>query len=147
MIAVDTNVLVHAHRGDSSWNDRAYARLTQLVESGAPWAIPWPCVHEFFGIATNPRMWGRRPSTPAEALDQLQAWMSSPSLALLGESENYWAVLRDLVTTARVRGGQIHDARIAAICLAHGVRELWTSDRDFGRFPALSVRNPLASGD
>jgi predicted nucleic acid-binding protein len=37
----------------------------------------------------------------------------------------------------------VHDARIAALCLSHGVYELWSGDRDFSRFPALRVRNPL----
>jgi predicted nucleic acid-binding protein len=43
----------------------------------------------------------------------------------------------------RISGPQVHDARVAAICQDHGVRELWTADRDFGRFPALKVRNPF----
>jgi predicted nucleic acid-binding protein len=42
-----------------------------------------------------------------------------------------------------VTGPLVQDARIAALCLQHGVRELWTADRDFSRFPALGVRNPL----
>jgi predicted nucleic acid-binding protein len=40
-------------------------------------------------------------------------------------------------------GGRVHDARIAAICLEHKVRELWSADRDFGRFSELKVINPL----
>jgi len=44
---------------------------------------------------------------------------------------------------AMAQGGAIHDARIAAICLSHGVAELWSADRDFSRFPALPIRNPL----
>jgi predicted nucleic acid-binding protein len=77
VIAVDTNILVYAHRADSPFHDRA--RLT----------------------------------------------------------------LEPLALAARAHGGAIHDARIAAICLAHGVAELWSADRDFSRFPALAVRNPL----
>jgi len=46
---------------------------------------------------------------------------------------------------ARTQGGAIHDARIAALCLYHGVTELWSADRDFTRFPALAVRNPLVA--
>jgi len=37
----------------------------------------------------------------------------------------------------------IHDARIAAICLENGVVELWSADRDLGRFAGLKVVNPL----
>jgi hypothetical protein len=44
---------------------------------------------------------------------------------------------------AGLAGGAVHDARIAAICMAHGVGELWTRDRDFSRFPDLRTRDPL----
>jgi predicted nucleic acid-binding protein len=76
-------------------------------------------------------------------VDQLEAWLESPSLTLLTESEGYWPVLRTLMQEGRIAGPQAHDARVAALCRLHGVRELWTAERDFGRFPGLTVRNPL----
>jgi toxin-antitoxin system PIN domain toxin len=142
VIAVDTNVLVYAHRSDSEWNERAHERLVELATSRALWGIPWPCVHEFFAIVTHPRVYDP-PSTIAQALDQLEAWFESPSLSLLAEDELYWPLLRDLLSRGRVAGPHVHDARIAALCRLHGVRELWTADRDFGRFPFLRTRNPL----
>ena len=142
MIAVDTNVLVYAHREDSPWHGAAYDRLRHLAEGRAPWAIPWPCIHEFLAIVTHARICA--PPTPlAAAVDQVDAWMESPSLVLLAESEGYWNDLRDTLRTGRVSGAQIHDARIAALCAQHGVTELWSADRDFGRFPGVTVRNPL----
>jgi uncharacterized protein len=142
MIAVDSNLLVYAHREDSHWHDAAYARLVELAEGQAPWAIPWPCIHEFLAIVTHARIYA--PPTPLEkALDQVDAWMESPSLVLLAESENYWLQLRALLQAGRVSGPQVHDARVAALCRQHGVSELWTADRDFGRFVGLHVRNPL----
>ena len=69
--------------------------------------------------------------------------LESPSLVVIAESEGYWARLRSLLLSSRVTGGKVHDARIAALCLHHGVAELWSADRDFGRFPELRVRNPL----
>jgi len=142
MIAVDTNLLVYAHREDSPWHEAAYARLAELAEGRGPWAIPWPCLHEFLAIVTHPRIF--EPPTPLDlALDQVEAWLESSSLALLAESPGYWLSLRSAIQSGRVDGPQVHDARIAALCLSHGVRELWTADRDFSRFPALKVRNPL----
>jgi predicted nucleic acid-binding protein len=44
---------------------------------------------------------------------------------------------------AKIHGGVIHDARVAAICVEHGVTQLWTLDRDFSRFPAIRTDNPL----
>lgn len=144
MIAVDTNVLVFAHRPDSALHAPAAARVRGLAEGRAAWAIPWPCIHEFLAIVTHPRIY--RPATPlADALGQVDAWLESPSVVLLSEDGVYRPVLRGLVERARVAGPQVHDARIAALCLANGVSELWTADRDFGRFDALRVRNPLVS--
>lgn len=144
MIAVDTNILVYAHREDSQWHDVAYSRIVNLAEGRAPWAIPWPCIHEFLAIVTHPKIYA--PPTPLPgALDQVKAWMESPSLILLSESENYWSELRDTLDAGRIAGPQVHDARIAALCKLHGIRELWSADRDFGRFAGLKFRNPLVS--
>lgn len=142
MIAVDTNILVYAHRADSSWHARAVREIGTLAEGRAPWAIPWPCLHEFLAIVTHPRIY-KPPSPLATAIDQVEAWLDSPGLVVLGEGAGYWERLRPLLEAGRVEGPRTHDARVAAICLLHGVRELWTCDRDFSRFPDLAVRNPL----
>jgi len=142
MIAVDTNLLVYAHREDAAWHDVAYACVKQQAEGTTPWAIPWPCIHEFLAIVTHPRIYA--PPTPADrAVEQVDAWLESPSLVLLGESEGYWPNLRTLVLKGRISGPMVHDARVAALCIQHGVREIWTADRDFGRFSGIHARNPL----
>jgi uncharacterized protein len=142
VIAVDTNILVYAHRADSPWHALAQQVVRDLATGSAPWGIPWPCVHEFLAISTHPRIFA--PPTPlAQALDQVEAWFESPSLVMLGESPSYWATFRELALTGRLAGPVMHDGRVAALCRDHGVRELWSADRDFGRFPALTVRNPL----
>jgi toxin-antitoxin system PIN domain toxin len=142
MIAVDTNLLVYAHREDSLWHQAAARIVANLAEGRAMWAIPWPCVHEFLAIVTHPRIY--QPPTPLDqALDQIDAWLESPSLAVIAETEGYWEVLRSALKAARVAGAQIHDGRVAALCQHHGTDELWTADRDFGRFPDLTTRNPL----
>ena len=104
--------------------------------------IPWPCVHEFLAIVTHPRI-NTPPSTLEEASVQVDAWSGSPGVVFLAEGPDHWARLRDLLASSRATGALVHDARIAAICLSHGVRTLWTADRDFSRFPALTVENPL----
>lgn len=76
-------------------------------------------------------------------MDQVDAWLESPTLRVLAETDAYWPELRKALVAGRIAGPVVHDARIAALCLAHGVRELWTHDRDFGRFTALTTRNPL----
>jgi uncharacterized protein len=144
VIAVDTNILVYAHREDSPFHAAAHPRVTELAEGPATWAIPWPCLHEFLAIVTHPRIYAP-PTSLARALDQVDAWLESPTLALLAETPVHWSDLRTLLAAARVAGPQVHDARIVALCRQHGVRELWSADRDFGRFAGLSVVNPLVA--
>jgi toxin-antitoxin system PIN domain toxin len=142
MIALDTNILIYAHRRDSPFHQAAAERIRELAEGTQPWAIPWPCLHEFFSVATHPRVYDP-PSTTEQACAQIGAWLESPSLVLISEGSTHWATLSTLLTEGKVAGSLVHDARIAALCLAHGVTELWTIDRDFSRFPALKTRNPL----
>lgn len=142
MIAVDTNILVYAHRKDSPFNEPAARCVTELAEGPGLWAIPWPCLHEFFAITTHSRIYA--PPTPlTAALAQLDAWLESPTLTLLSETSDHWPTLRQLLVDGRITGPRIHDIRIAAICRQHGVRELWSADRDFSRVGGLSVVNPL----
>ncbi len=144
MIGVDTNILVYAHREDSPFHSAAFRRVAELAEGRTIWAIPWPCLHEFLAIVTHPRIY--TPPTPlTRALAQVEAWLESPSLTVLAESAAHWTIFRSFLVDGRVAGPQVHDARVAALCREHGVRELWSADRDFSRFAGLSVVNPLVA--
>jgi len=142
MIALDTNILVYAHRRDSAFHVPALETLARLGNGTAHWAIPWPCVHEFLSVVTHPRIY--LPPTPIEtALDFLENWLQSKSLFLLSEGDTHFGQLSRLAREAKLAGPRVHDARIAALCIAHAVEVLLTADRDFSRFPALKTRNPL----
>jgi toxin-antitoxin system PIN domain toxin len=144
VIALDTNLLVYAHRPDSEFHREASAILAELAGGALRWAIPWPCVHEFIAVVTHARIY--KMPTPLEiALQALRALEALPSLEFICEGEGYLERLDEIAMPARVQGGAIHDARIAAICKYHGVRELWSADRDFSRFPQLKLHNPLMS--
>jgi uncharacterized protein len=143
MIAIDTNILVYAHRRDAEFHAAAAGQMRSLAEGRSAWAIPWPCVHEFFAITTHPKIYDP-PSTREQAIAQLDAWFAAPTLSVLGEPAGYWTQLKALLVSGKVAGPMVHDARVAALCVAHGVRELWSADRDLGRFgSAFNVRNPL----
>jgi toxin-antitoxin system PIN domain toxin len=142
VIAVDSNLLIYAHLGNAPEHQTAIDVLQPVFEGAAPWALPWPCIHEFISVATNPKIY-KPASTLQEALAFLDSLLSSPQLHVLSESPGYFEKLRELATAARLKGPRIHDARIAALCLHHGVKELWSADRDFSAFPQIKVRNPL----
>lgn len=143
MIAVDTNILVHAHRQDSEFFAAANAAVATLASSTASWAIPWPCLYEFLAVVTHPRIY-KTPTPVVHACDQVDAWLASPSIQVLCEDlVFYWSTLRSELEIGRITGPRVHDARVAALCLTHGVSQLLTADRDFSRFPGLVTRNPL----
>jgi toxin-antitoxin system PIN domain toxin len=144
LIAVDTNILVYAHRSDAPFHDAAARVLRELAEGNAGWAIPWPCVHEFLAKVTHPRIF--KDPTPVEhAIEQMAAWLRSPPALTIGESEGYFDTLSNVLVDSKTTGAKIHDARIAALCLSHGVDELWSADRDFSRFTGLRVTNSLGN--
>lgn len=142
MIVVDTNILVYAYRNESPFHVIASALIRKLAEGSSNWGITWPSVHEFIGVVTNSKIF-KTDTGPELAFQQLSAWHSSGRHQFLGETSEHLDVFQALATAGNIKGAQIHDARIAAICLQHGVTELWTADRDFSRFPKLKTRNPL----
>lgn len=140
MIAVDTNILVYAHRPDAISHVAARNALASLISGDTEWAITWPSIHEFISTVTrsiyvNP--------TPLDIAFEQVTELFRGNVVLLGERSGHLATLRRLAEVAEAVGPRIHDARIAAICIDHGVSELWTADRDFRKFSGLRLRNPL----
>ena len=142
MLAIDTNVLVYAHRIDCDLHEICREHIKKRAESLEPWAIVWSCLHEFYAVVTNPKIF-KNPSTPEQAFSQIRYWTASPSLLLLQETDRHLEILEKLVKKVSTKGGAIHDARIAAICISHGVESLITFDRDFSSFPELETTNIL----
>jgi len=142
LIALDTNVLVHARRAELPHHEEARQLLAGLAEGDEPWALPWPCVYEFLRVVTHPRVFD--PPTDLErALDDLESLLASPSLVLLGEGPAHGGHLLRAVHDGGASGNLAHDAHIAALVVEHGVRELWTLDRDFHRFPGVRAKSPF----
>ncbi|MCY3637297.1 MAG: PIN domain-containing protein [bacterium] len=143
MLAVDTNILVYAYRLEYVENEHAYEVVQNLVLGDESWAIPWPCAFEFLNVVTNRRIWKEAASPTAQAWKQLRAWEASPSCRMIGETNGFMDVLEGFVNRPNITGAIVHDARIAAICMANGVETLLTRDRDFSLFPLLHTRDPL----
>jgi hypothetical protein len=142
VIAVDTNLLVYAHRPEMPFHERARQVLTDAVAAVEPLCIPWPCVHEFLAVVSNPRIF-KDPTPMNIAMDTVKRLLASLSGGFLAEGEGYLDALERVARPALLQGALVHDARVAALCQFHGVRVLWSADRDFSRFPALMVINPL----
>ena len=138
MIAVDTNILVFAHRTETPKHRRALEWLTCLTEGDIPWSLPVFCLGEFVRVVTHRRVFDP-PSTLEQATRALEELCKSPSLRLLNPSSGYFRHLLSMLLDAEASGNMAFDAQIAAVCREHGVETLLTDDRDFTRFPYLNI--------
>lgn len=136
MIALDTNVLVRAHRRELPDHEVALARLEELASGEIPWAVPVFCLAEFVRVVTHPKVFDP-PSTLDEALGALEGLLESPTLHLLSPGPRFARLFFRCVRAGDARGNLSFDAQIAAVCLEHGTHDLVTLDGDFARFPGL----------
>ena len=104
--------------------------------------LGWPTVMSYLRIATHPSIFDR-PLKPAEAMANIDALLNLPQVRFLAEEEGFWKIYRELTAEVPTRGNLVADAHLAAILRQHGVKRLYTHDRDFLKFPFLDVHDPV----
>ena len=139
MIAVDTNVLLHAHRVELPKHASAKALLIQLAEGAAPWGLPVFVIGEFLRVITHARVFDP-PHSVDEAIAAVDALLASPSIRVLSPAEDWPRLLAEALRRGNARGNLVFDAQIVAVCLEHGVTTIVTEDRDFERFNVNTTR-------
>ncbi len=143
MILPDVNVLLYAHREDSHPEHARYAAWVTALATGAePFALSVLVLTGVIRIATNPRIFPRA-STLEEVLDFAGELVRQPMARLVGPGPRQWELLTELCRQAGATGKLVADAAHAAVALENGCTFV-TTDSDFGRFPKLRVRHPLA---
>ena len=141
-LAVDTNILVAAHRTEAPHHPAAVRLVRELAEGAEPWGLPWPCVHEFLRVVTHPRVF--HPPTSSEvAWEAISGLLQSPTAVMLSETDAHSVIVARLMSSSRVTGNLVHDLHIAALLIEHGVSTLLTLDEDFRRFPDIQTENPF----
>jgi toxin-antitoxin system PIN domain toxin len=141
----DVNVLVYAHREDSHPEHSRFASwVTRLATGPEPFALSVLALVGLVRIVTNPRIF-RRPSTLEEALAFTGELTRRPTARLLGPGPKHWDLVTELCRSADATAKLVADAQHAAVAIEHGCT-LITTDSDFGRFPHLRWRHPLAAG-
>ena len=140
MIAVDTNVLIYAHRGETAWHEAARARLVALAEGPARWGLPVFCVTEFMRVVTHGRVFNP-PSSVSQAAAFIENLLAAPNCELVRPGAEFLDLLMDTARRSDARGNLMFDAQIAALCLEYGIETVLTNDRDFGRFDSLRVQS------
>lgn len=141
--ALDTNILLYASDSDSPFYRAASSFLEACMQQEELFCLGWPTVMSYLRIATHPSVFSR-PLTPEEAMANVETLLGLPHTRFLSEEEGFWAIYRELTAGVPTRGNLVPDAHLAAILRQHGVKRLYTHDRDFLRFPFLDVHDPLA---
>ena len=140
MIAVDTNILIYAHRSGFAKHRAALNLLAKLFEGDDLWAIPVFCLSEFLRVMTHPAV-----LTPPDALESavqaVRVLLRSESLRVLTPQDRFSYLLLEAVEQADARGNLLFDAQIVAVCREHGVETIWSNDQDMRRFQGIQVRS------
>lgn len=142
MIAVDTNVLIHAHRAEMPRHEESLAAVRRLAEGITPWGLPVFALAEFVRVTTHPRILAP-PSSLDEAFAALDALRGSPSCRILVPGRQFVDIMARLCRDHDLRGNRAFDAQIAAVCIENGVTDILTFDRDFDRIREMRVVGTL----
>jgi toxin-antitoxin system PIN domain toxin len=141
VIFVDANLLLYAYNASTPEHKRAKVWLEDVLSGAEPVALCWPVLLAFIRISTNTRAFPR-PLSRLEATAAVSAWLERPQAIVMSAGENHWDLLQRLLSEGKISGPLVSDAHLAAMAIEHG-GTLFTTDRDFSRFPNLRFENPL----
>jgi toxin-antitoxin system PIN domain toxin len=141
--SVDVNVLLYASDRSSGRHERARRFVEGCAASPEIFCLTWPTLMSYLRIATHPRIFAA-PLNPDEALSNVTALVGLPQVRVVSELDGFLEAYRRVAGDMSVRGNLVPDAHVAAILFQHGVRTLYTNDRDFRKFELLDVRDPFS---
>jgi toxin-antitoxin system PIN domain toxin len=141
VIVLDANILLYAYDSTSGRHTQARAWVERTFSDGTLVGIPWQTVSAFLRVVTNVNLPGQR-FTVEEAVVVVDQWLEQPNVRFLAAGEEHWSLLRRMLIEGQARGPLVTDAQLAALTVEHG-GVLYSTDRDFARFPGLRWRNPL----
>jgi toxin-antitoxin system PIN domain toxin len=141
VIVIDANLLLYAYSAPSPKQEKALAWLEAAISHGELVGLPWQVISAFLRIASNPKLPQlRRPVQEVARI--VDAWLQEPNVRVLVPGDNHWSIFRQLILEGQASGDLVSDAQVAALTIECG-GVLYTTDRDFARFPGLRWENPL----
>jgi toxin-antitoxin system PIN domain toxin len=140
--SLDANILLYASDTRSPHHERARLFIESCISQRELFYLGWPTVMSYLRIATHPAVF-ERPLSASEAMANIETLLSLPHARFLSEGDGFWDVYRTVTSEVPTRGNLVPDAHLAALLRHHGVKTLYTHDRDFLKFSFLDVRDPL----
>ena len=142
MIAIDTDLLIFAHRTALPEHRPAQRAIERASRDPRGWGIALPSVSEFWSVVTHPECRGGA-STAKQASGFLRALISGAGAMLWSPGEGFWERLVELAARLEIRGPRVFDLQIGLTAFDNGAVEIWTHDSRFAAFPGLRVHDPL----
>jgi len=139
---IDTNILVYAANEDDEHHETSKALLNRLAAGPELLTLFWPTLLGFVRIVTHPRVF-KNPLTLDVAWDAVDRLTTRRHVRVLGEVEGFWQQLGDVARPAKASGNLVPDAHLVALMRQHGIREIWTNDRDFRKFDGVVTLDPF----
>jgi len=138
---VDTNILLRAARRADPQHQVASTSLARLANQGALLYYTPQNIAELWNTMTRPVTRNGLGLTAVEADREVRAIESG--MILLPDNEGVYREWRRIIVQHGVLGVQVHDARLAASMMVHGVTSILTFNvADFSRFTGLSALHP-----
>jgi uncharacterized protein len=141
VILIDANLLLYAYDATSEQHDQAKRWLEDILSKGEPIRLPWVTVLAFLRISTSPRAF-RRPLSIKEALNIVSEWLSTTHVSVIDPTDRHFEILSALLPASQASSSLVTDGHLAALAIEHGAT-LYSTDRDFARFPGLRFVNPF----
>lgn len=141
--SLDANVLLYASDRSSERHDAARRFLESCAAGPEVLCLTWPTLMSYLRVATHPSIFSA-PLSPEEALGNVTALLTLPHVRAVSELDGFVDAYNHVAGDVTVRGNLVPDAHVAAILFQHGVRTLYSNDRDFRKFESLDVRDPFS---
>lgn len=137
----DTNILLRLLEPNTPMCESARQAILALHAKGETVFIAPQIIAEFWNGATRPVEVNGFGMTPAQA--EVEVRQIEEFFPLLPETPALYIQWRKLIADHSVIGVQVHDTRLAALMLVHGVTHLLTFNlRDFQRFGGITAVHP-----
>ncbi len=142
-VTLDANVLIYASDADSPFHERARGLLADVARGPDLVYLFWPVVMAYLRIVTHPRLF-TDPLDPEDARANITSLLARPHIRVVGEGRRFWNVFEHVAGTVPLRGNLVPDAHVVSLMREHGVRTIWTRDRDFRKFDGIEAVDPFA---
>ena len=142
MVFPDANLLLYAEDMTSPYHEKACAWWDACLSGTESVNLCWPVLNAYLRIATNQRL-HERPLTMEEGMARVESWLDQPCVRLIGPTDAHWEIFQTQIRESSATGNLVSDAHLAALAIEHA-SVLYSTDRDFARFPSLKWKNPIA---